>query len=292
MGGGSSKTGPHLQLIGKNFYNIRAEFKLFAGLLNIGTHMSVVKLSNDKFLVIDTVELVPSLKAELDQLTNNGADIEAVIATHPFHTLAFPGFHAAYPNVPYYGTPRHLRVQPQIPWKDDITNHLDAWKPDIELRIPAGAEWVAPVPESSNHFVSIWAYSPVARTVHVDDSIMCLHGVPSPVLTLMGKKTDQLTFHPSMTGPGLHHTAEAPIDFIQWLKQLLNDWDFDNICCAHLGVKLGGAKADVIDLLNNEESDLRKLAAKNAKRIAKAKPPKHGDVHDCSKYNVDGNECG
>jgi len=292
MGGGSSKNGPNLHLIGKNFWNVRAEFKVFSGILNIGTHMSIVKLSNDKFLLIDTVDLTPGLKQEIDLLTNYGQDIEAVIATHPFHTLAFPNFHAAYPNVPFFGTPRHLRVLPNIPWKDDITKHLNDWNPDIELRIPAGAEWVAPVPEDFNHFVCIWAYCPVARTVHVDDCINCYHGVPGPLLALAGKKQDALGFHPSISGPGLHPTPEAPIDFIVWLKQLLVDWDFDNICCAHLGVRFGGARQEVANLLNSEESDLRKMAAANAKAMAKAKPKKQKSGTECSKYNVSGNECG
>ena len=36
-------------------------------------------------------------KAELDILTDKGRLIEAVVATHPFHTLAFPDFYAQYP---------------------------------------------------------------------------------------------------------------------------------------------------------------------------------------------------
>jgi hypothetical protein len=41
--------------------------------------MSVVKLNNGKFLVIDTIELQPLLKQQLDNLTNYGRDIEAGI---------------------------------------------------------------------------------------------------------------------------------------------------------------------------------------------------------------------
>lgn len=62
--------------------------------------MSLIKLASGKFLVIDTVPLEDDQKAALDQLTDNGALIEAVVATHPFHTLAFPAFYKAYPNVP------------------------------------------------------------------------------------------------------------------------------------------------------------------------------------------------
>src|SRR3989338_2874866 len=117
MGNQSSATVAEKSIkeIGTNFFNIRTSFKI-KGLINIGTHMSLIKLSTGKFLVIDTVPLDEALKKEIDQLTNNGNDIEAVVATHPFHTLAFPDFYKNYPNAPYYGTPRHLRNQKDIPW--------------------------------------------------------------------------------------------------------------------------------------------------------------------------------
>lgn len=38
--------------------------------------MSILKLPNNKFLVIDTVPLTPFLKQAIDELTNNGTDIE------------------------------------------------------------------------------------------------------------------------------------------------------------------------------------------------------------------------
>ena len=39
--------------------------------------MSIIKLPSNKFLVIDAVPLNPFLKQAIDELTNNGADIEA-----------------------------------------------------------------------------------------------------------------------------------------------------------------------------------------------------------------------
>jgi hypothetical protein len=64
--------------------------------------MSIIRLPTGRFLVIDTVDLNPALKVEIDQLTNNGANIEAVVAAHPFHTLYFNPFYKAYPNIPYH----------------------------------------------------------------------------------------------------------------------------------------------------------------------------------------------
>ena len=68
----------HITKVGDNFYNIRGPFKILFGLVDIGTHMSLAKVNN-KFIVFDTVNLSVEMKAELDHLTNNGADIEAVI---------------------------------------------------------------------------------------------------------------------------------------------------------------------------------------------------------------------
>lgn len=131
---------PQLNQIGPGFWNVRASFKLFK-IVDIGTHMSVIQLRNGNFLVIDTVEMNDQLKTELDQLTNNGTKIEAVVGVHPFHTLAFPGFYKLYPDAKYYGTPRHLRKLKDIKWTGELDNckeSLSKWEPEVELRIPAG----------------------------------------------------------------------------------------------------------------------------------------------------------
>ncbi len=131
---------PQLHQIGPGFWNVRTSFKLFK-IIDIGTHMSVIQLRSGNFLVIDTVEINDQLKKELDDLTNNGTKIEAVIGVHPFHTLAFPGFYKLYPDAKYYGTPRHLRNLKDIKWTGQLDNNkesLSIWEPEVELRIPAG----------------------------------------------------------------------------------------------------------------------------------------------------------
>lgn len=45
-----------LYQIAPDFWNVRASFKTFK-IIDIGTHMSMIKLRNGKFLVIDTIEL-------------------------------------------------------------------------------------------------------------------------------------------------------------------------------------------------------------------------------------------
>ena len=129
-----------LYQIGPGFWNVRGHFKIIAKLVDIETQMSIVQLRNGKFLIIDTVEMNDRLRQEIDLLTKNGENIEAVLATHPFHTLAFPAFYKAYPKPAYYGTPRHLRRLTEIPWAGDLDdcNVRKKWEPDLYLRIPAG----------------------------------------------------------------------------------------------------------------------------------------------------------
>jgi len=288
--GNTSANESHIQEIGTGFYNVRASFPKIGGLVDIGTHMSIIKLESGKFLVIDTVPLKPSLKTEIDNLTENGNNIEAVVGTHPFHTLAFPAFYDAYPNVPYYGTPRHLRKVKEIPWVGSIKDNLNKWDPEVQMRIPEGAEFNDPQPESYNHFNSVWVYSPKARTVHVDDTINYF-GNPPFLVKLAGKKKGQMEFHDSIKGPALYKTSEAPDIFKNWVLKVIQDWDFDNMCCAHLGNKIGGARQMLGQVLADAQPLLDAL-----KKVNQKYEHEHGadedDGKDCANYNVDGHECG
>lgn len=139
--------------IGPGFWNVRGRFKILK-IIDIETQMSIIQLRNGKFLVIDTVEMNDRLRQEIDQLTHRGEKIEAVIATHPFHTLAFPAFYQLYPKPAYYGTPRHLRRLTDIPWKGNLDDCevRKKWEPEVEMRIPAGCS-LSRERKSTNSFI-------------------------------------------------------------------------------------------------------------------------------------------
>lgn len=251
--------------------------------------MSIVKLENGKFLFIDTIPLEETLKIEIDAITNNGELIEAIIATHPFHTIFFPDFYKAYPNAEYYGTPRHLRNFPGVPWKGDISTceNLNRWSPFVQMRIPAGSEFNNPKPEAFNHFSAVWVYVPSARALHVDDTVG-YYSDPSVSLKIVGVKKNTLQFHTSLEGPGLIHTPEAPQQFKAWLFAVIDEWDFDIICCAHKGNVLEGAKEMLTDCLNKAIPLLDKLSKDNAK--VRIDDKKKEEVY--RQTNISGNECG
>lgn len=182
--------------------------------------MSVARLSSGKFLLIDAAPTLnnPALVKELNELTSNGENIEAIIHTHPFHTGAFPSATARliddcslrtgsivklsnlYPNAPVYGCPRHLKMFPDLKWTGDLSEptNLARWQPEVDLRIPTG-EVMSPIissssiisllstgteffaPAENNHFSSIWAYHRDSKTIHVDDTLSYASTVNFPL---------------------------------------------------------------------------------------------------------------
>ena len=165
-----------------------------------------------------------------------------------------------------------------------------------------GSEFVSPVPEKSNHFNSVWVFHPASGTIHVDDTVMYASDPPF-LLKLAGFKKGSMAFHPSMKGPGFHPTREAPYHFKDWVTQLLDDWDFDNICTAHLGMsalfiiiiiilkiffkgnKIGGAKAQLRQTLAEAEPMFKKVSKRNESK-------RTYDESKITTHNVSGNECG
>jgi len=277
-------SGSVLETVADGFWNIRGSFKIFS-VVELGTHMSVAKLSNGNYLLIDAVAINPEIKAAIDKLTENGTKIEAVVTTHPYHTLAIAGFYDAYPKVPWYGCPRHLNRFPQIPWAGSLSecSVRDKWSPDIEIRVPAGAEFANPLPPKTNHFSCAFVFHKPSRTLHVDDTIIYSHK-PGFLLRLAGFRHGNMMFHPSIKGPGLLPNPEAPFQFRDWLNNVINDWDFDNLCTAHSGNKIGGAKDQVRELLNGAEPLFKKLSEdrKKSKYVAPETP----------EQTVNGDECG
>mmetsp|Transcript_10447 Transcript_10447/g.14400 ORF Transcript_10447/g.14400 Transcript_10447/m.14400 type:complete len:230 (-) Transcript_10447:106-795(-) len=218
-----------------------------------------------KFLVLDTVQIKVGSKEKraIDLLTDGGKRIEAVIATHPFHTTYFEPFASIYPGLTYYGTPRHLRKIGAIKWTGNLNDEAvrSIWESDdIYIRIPEGAEFVNP-PED-NHFIAAFVLHTASKTVFVDDTIMYMANPNCMVRTLFGKNGDML-LHTSTYKNGLLPTPEAPLQFLAWIRKLCVDWDFDNMCTAHCGNKIGAAKEQLSLLIEASAPKLEALAKKN-----------------------------
>ena len=160
--------------IADDFWNIRGEFKVF-GLINIGTQASLVKRGNGKFVLLDAYTLQGDIKQQVDSLTNNGLDLEAIINLHPFHTIHVARAHADYPHAKLYGTQRHLDKFPDLPWQKQLTNSKEfasLFCEDFEFSVPRGVDFISN--NEQLHFSSVLAYHIASTSIHVDDTLMYL----------------------------------------------------------------------------------------------------------------------
>lgn len=250
------------------FWHVRTQFKVLRGLIDLGNHMALVRLSSGSFVAIDAVEPDASLKQAIDDLTDGGEKLEAVLATHPFHTLGFPGFYKHYPNAKYYGTPRHLRRQTDIPWAGsiDACETRRAFEPDLDIRVPptGACEFDNPKPPATNHFANAWVFHKPSKVAFNDDMVILIDSPwskMSPLVWLFGYRHDTLRFHTSFNSVAFRNTPEAPRLFAEWFESLCNDWDIEVLCTAHNGIVDGDACQRMRTLLEESRPALAKLSA-------------------------------
>lgn len=240
--------------ISGNFWNIRGDFKI-GGILNIGTHASIVRCTNGKFVLLDAYTLHGKLKNQVDALTNNGADLEAIINLHPFHTIHVQRVHELYPNAKLYGTQRHHDKFSELPWQPQLTesNEFAAlFADDFEFSVPAGVDFISN--NENLHFSSVLAYHKASKTIHSDDTLMYLK-FPSIIGVL---KKPEISFH--MTLPQtLEKRSGAALDFRNWATQLTVKWaDAENLCAAH-SATLQGHKSLSPSIAEKIASALKKV---------------------------------
>lgn len=236
----------YLNPIAKDFWNVRGNFevKLPGIKIPVGTHMSIIRRSNGKYIVLDVVDLNDSFKRQLDGMTNNGKDIEAVLLLHSFHTLALPGFFKEYPNLDYYGCPRHIKKFPEIEWKGNLIDceTRQRFAPDLAMSIPVGCEFENPKPPGSNHLSSVLVLHRPSKTMHVDDTFNYWIN-PTLLMRIAGNKPCTMTLHMSITKLDDRQAFKA------WLIDLLDKWDFANMCTAHNANCIGVAREKLVALL-------------------------------------------
>lgn len=216
-----------------DFWNIRGSFRI-GGVVDIGTHASLVRMGNGKFAFLDSYTFSGKVARNLNRITNDGKDVAAIINLHPFHTVHVQAMHEQFPEAKLYGTERHLSKFPDLPWEaeraeDDAMHRLFA--DDLKFSVPKGVDFIS---DNENiHFSSVLAYHAASRSLHVDDTYMYMR-LPG-VLKFKGLTK----FHPTLA-KALEPRAGAAQDFRDWAESLTADWgEVRNLCTAHLATLSG-----------------------------------------------------
>lgn len=222
--------------ISDDFWNIRGSFKI-AGVIDIGTQASLVKLKSGKFVFLDSYTLDQDLADQVNALTRDGKDIAAVLNLHPFHTVHVEWMHKQYPKARHYGTARHLSRFPALAWQKGLIEDRKtqtSFADDFEFSVPRGVDFISD--DENLHFSSVLAYHPASKTIHVDDTLMYIR---LPLLMRFFGLREAFSFHLTLAKV-LQKRPGAAQEFREWAGELADQWqDAENLCAAHTATLLG-----------------------------------------------------
>ncbi|MCU0682587.1 MAG: hypothetical protein MUF34_10105 [Polyangiaceae bacterium] len=217
------------------FWNLRGSYKV-AGLVELGTHMSLVRLASGRYVALDACGLGPETRAFIDEKTGGGEALEAVLHLHPFHTLHVRALHELYPRAQLYGTARHHTQLADLSWGPLLTDEPalhTRFAADFDFSVPRGVDLVTPNPKV--HFGSVLAIHRATQTLHVDDTVIYAR-LPGP-LRAFGR--DVTRFHPALGG-ALRREPGATVAFRGWARELIGRAaTLRNLCAAHSSTLLG-----------------------------------------------------
>jgi hypothetical protein len=215
--------------VSDELWNIRGSFKV--GPLDVGTHASLVRRANGKFVFLDAYTLDDEAAKRVRDRTRGGQDVEAILNLHPFHTIHVRRMHAQFPDAKLYGTARHIRKFPELPWEalrteDEELHGLFA--DDFDFEVPRGVDFISS--NESVHFSSVLAFHRASKTIHVDDTLTYIR---LPKLARVVGLSDLLVFHPTLS-KALEKRAGAAREFREWADALAGRWhQAENLCAAH-----------------------------------------------------------
>lgn len=244
--------------MGESFWNVRGSFKV-AGVLDVGTQMSLVRLQAGGFVLLDSYTADAAVMREILELTDGGRQVTAIINLHPFHTVHVASAAKAFPAARLFGTRRHVRRESNLRWEtahseDPELNEL--FGQDFYFSVPRGVEMI---PQNElRHFSSVLALHRPSKTLHVDDTLTYTD------LPLVGG----LRFHPSL-GSVLEKRPGAAFDFRNWAAELIELCQgVDHLCTAHFKAlpesrsEGGPIEERIRDALEKVETVLKKHQAK------------------------------
>eukprot|EP00005_Dracoamoeba_jomungandri_P005415 CAMPEP_0174258630 /NCGR_PEP_ID=MMETSP0439-20130205/7589_1 /TAXON_ID=0 /ORGANISM="Stereomyxa ramosa, Strain Chinc5" /LENGTH=299 /DNA_ID=CAMNT_0015342205 /DNA_START=19 /DNA_END=918 /DNA_ORIENTATION=- len=217
----------------EDFYNLRGEF--YKSGVDIGAQTSLVRLNSGKWVLLDCLVLDKGGFEKLDNLTKNGTLLEAIINVHPYHTVFVPDIVARYPKALLYGTIRHHELYPDLDWQPELTESeafQKLYSSDFSFSVPSGVYFI-----SDTHFSSVLVYHNASKTLHVDDTYMCVKSAPSlskEKAQLADGQAEEVSFHKGLL-TALQNRSGASEDFRDWANSISSNWaDAQNLCAAHL----------------------------------------------------------
>lgn len=220
---------------GNGFWNLRAPFRI-KGLINIGTQASLIDKGDGRFLWLDCAPLEGEAERQVMAMTASGEKVDAVLNLHPFHTIFCEDFYRRFPKADFYGSIRHKRRLPGIPWKSELVESdavSSRFSDVLSFSVPRGVDYISA--DEAVHFSSVLAYHRASATIHSDDTLTYL---PDRFPVSLFPKMKGLNFHMRLAA-ALQQRPGAVRDFRDWADEIGDRWsNARRLCAAHNGIAL------------------------------------------------------
>ncbi|WP_229665189.1 hypothetical protein [Paracoccus acridae] len=247
--------------LGNGFWNIRGDLRI-GGVVNVGTHSSLVRMSSGDFLFLDSYGFGDDVARQIRALTDQGRAVRAILNLHPFHTIHCETMHRMFPQADLFGSDRHKRKWPDLPWQPQAVEspEVAARFSDLRFSLPDGLDYICQ--NERVHAGSLLAFHPASGSLHVDDTLNVLP-IPGWLRRLL--RQPRLAFHPTL-GQALQDRPGAAGEFRDWALRIAEDWrDTRTVCAAHsatLVLEPGSFPDHVRKALARVESVLKRAEAK------------------------------
>lgn len=240
--------------LGAGFWNVQGSFHM-AGIIDVGTQCSLVKLEAGRFIFLDSYTLTDDIRKQVMALTNGGKDVEAVLNVHPFHTVHCAQMTKDFPAATFYGSERHPKQVPEVNWADDLVESEAVAEryPELEFSISKGIYYISP--NEKIHAGSLLVRHPASQSVHIDDTFM------SPPSKILKAVLPEVMLHPT-TKQALKDEPNAGKIYCDWATELAHKWrDTANFCAAHSGMvkfEIGGFETALVAAIDKARPKLEK----------------------------------
>ena len=213
--------------VGNGFWNIRGDLRI-AGVLNIGTQCSLVKLGEGRFVFLDSYTLRGEIREQVMAMTDQGRAVEAVLNVHPFHTLHCMQMAEDFPAATFYGSGRHKTQVPQVAWAADTveSDAVATRYPELAFSLPNGIEYISE--DESVHAGSLLVFHAASGALHVDDTFNVL---PLPSIARKALRAPRIAFHPKLK-EALLDEPDAGARFCDWADRIATEWFGTHMLCA------------------------------------------------------------
>jgi len=122
-----------LRALGDGIFVVERKLR-FAG-VELGTRMTVMRLSDGSLLVHSPIEPTPELRSQLDER----GPVRFIVAPNRFHHLFAAAFREAYPGSELHTAPGLAERFPALPVDAELADGPAAWSADVDHLLVQGA---------------------------------------------------------------------------------------------------------------------------------------------------------